>query len=217
MFELNNITDLTKYGPASEKEILAIEDMMNLKLPAEFRTFLKYTNGLSTAGGVLIYGTEEIIERNETWEVNEYAKGYVAIGDDGGGTVFLMELDIAGSTVFAVGCGDMNPQNASIIAVDFNSWINSGCFSKSEEEELGNPIVTCNIVLTASPNGGLKDLVEIKNVLHIKIAAFDLLKCSKNLPCELVKDYPYDQAIKLIESLGAIGQTLKVVPLSKKE
>jgi len=164
----------------------------------------------------LIYGTEEIIERNETWEVNEYAKGYVAIGDDGGGTVFLMELDIAG-TVFAVGCGDMNPQNASIIAVDFKSWIDSGCFSKSEEEELGEPIVTCNIVLTASPNGGLKDLVEIKNVLHIKIAAFDLLKCSKNLPCELVKDYPYDKAIKLIESLGAIGQTLKVVPLSKKE
>ncbi|WP_285398246.1 SMI1/KNR4 family protein [Lysinibacillus sp. fls2-241-R2A-57] len=217
MFDLTNSKDLNKYAAASEKEILAIEDMINFKLPAEYRTFLKYTNALSSASGVLIYGTEEIIERNETWEVNEYAKGYLAIGDDGGGTVFLMALNTEESRVFAVGSGDMNPQNATIIAADFTRWIDSGCVSETEDEELGDPIDTCNILLTASPNGGLKDLVKIKNVLHIKISASDLLKCSKNLPCELVKDYPYIQAIKLIESMGEIGQALTVVPLTIKE
>ncbi|KOS60592.1 SMI1 / KNR4 family protein [Lysinibacillus sp. FJAT-14222] len=131
MFNLTRITDLIKNAPASENEILSLEDMMNIKLPTTYRTLLKYTNGLSIAGGVLIYGTEDIIERNETWEVNEYAKGYLAIGDDGGGNVFLMELDTEESRIFAVDCGDMNPQNASIIAVDFNSWIDSGCVSES--------------------------------------------------------------------------------------
>ncbi|MDM5249101.1 SMI1/KNR4 family protein [Lysinibacillus sp. G4S2] len=217
MFDLTNSKDLNKYAAASEKEILAIEDMINFNLPAEYRIFLKYTNGLSSASGVLIYGTEEIIERNETWEVNEYAKGYLAIGDDGGGTVFLMALNAEESKVFSVGSGDMNPQNATIIAADFTRWIDSGCVSETEDEELGDPIDTCNILLTASPNGGLKDLVKIKNVLHIKISASDLLKCSKNLPCELVKDYPYIQAIKLIESMGEIGQALTVVPLTIKE
>jgi len=217
MFDLTNSKDLNKYAAASEKEILAIEDMINFQLPAEYRTVLKYTNGLSSASGVLIYGTEEIIERNETWEVNEYAKGYLAIGDDGGGIVFLMALNTEESKVFSVGSGDMNPQNATIIAADFTSWIDSGCVNESEEKELGDPIDACNILLTASPNGGLKDLVKIKNVLHIKISASDLLKCSKNLPCELVKDYPYFQAIKLIESMGEIGQALTVVPLTIKE
>lgn len=164
---------------------------------------------------MLIYGTEDLIERNETWEVNEYAKGYVAIGDDGGGNVFLMELNVEESKIFVLDCGDMNPQNATIIATDFNSWIDSGCVSKFEEVELDDPIETCSIVLTASPIGGLKDLVNIKNVLHLKISTFDLLKCSKTLPCELVNEYPYYQAKRQIESLGEIGEVLKVVPFKK--
>nr|WP_241774625.1 MULTISPECIES: hypothetical protein [Lysinibacillus] len=78
--------------------------------------------------------------------------------------------------------------------------------SQSVEEELSNSIDTCNILLTALPTGGLKDLVKIKNVLDIKISASDLLKCSKNLPCEIGKEYPYDQAIKLIESMGKLDK-----------
>ena len=192
MFHLNNISDLIKNAPASEKEIGRLEEKMNIRLPAPYRSLLKNTNGCSNAGGVLIYGTEDLLERNETWEVNEYAKGYVAIGDDGGGNVFLMELNAEESKIFVLDCGDMNPQNATIIALDFHSWIGSGC--ASEIEELDDSIETCSIVLTASPIGGLKDLVKIKNVLHLKISALDILKCSKTIPCELVNEYPYYKA-----------------------
>lgn len=86
------------------------------------------------------------------------------------------------------------------------------CGCVSELEELDDSIESCNIVLTASPIGGLKDLVKIKNVLHLKISAFDLLKYSKTISCELVKEYPYYKAIRQIKSLGEIGQVLKVVP-----
>jgi hypothetical protein len=42
----------------------------------------------------LDYGTDELVERNQTWEVDEHAKGYVTIGDNSGGKVFLMKIDI---------------------------------------------------------------------------------------------------------------------------
>jgi len=49
----------------------------------------------------------------------------------------------------------------------------------------------------------------------LKISALDILKCSKTIPCELVNEYPYYKAIRQIESLGEIGQVLKVVPFKK--
>ncbi|WP_338651466.1 SMI1/KNR4 family protein [Lysinibacillus sp. Y5S-8] len=84
-------------------------------------------NGLSFTNGVLIYGTVELLERNETWEVAEYAKGYIAIGDDGGGMVFLMNRQGEDGHVFAVDCGDMNPQHATLITSDLNKWLQDGC------------------------------------------------------------------------------------------
>ena len=61
---------------------------MKVELPNVHKDLLKYTNGFSIGGGLIIYGTDDIIERNETWEVTEYVNGYVAIGDDGSGNVF---------------------------------------------------------------------------------------------------------------------------------
>ena len=65
-----------------------IENKLNCQLPSAYILVLKESNGLSFTNGVFIYGTEEIVERNETWEVAEYAKGYIAIGDDSGGMIF---------------------------------------------------------------------------------------------------------------------------------
>jgi len=103
LFYLNNIAELIKNVPASENEIGSLEDKMTIRLPIAYRNLLKNTNGFSIGGGVLIYGTEDLIERNETWEVNEYAKGNVAIGDDGGGNVFLMGLNVEESKIIRRG------------------------------------------------------------------------------------------------------------------
>ncbi|MED3183870.1 hypothetical protein [Bacillus thuringiensis] len=69
-------------------------------------------------GGV--QGTDDIVERNETWEVTEYANGYVAIGDDGSGNVFLMWQGADVREVRAVDSGDMNPNHATVVTLDFN-------------------------------------------------------------------------------------------------
>ncbi len=81
MINLSNVSGLIKNKPANDIEIQEIEDVMKVKLSNVHKDLLKYTNGFSIGGGLIIYGTDDIIERNETWEVVEYANGYVAIGD----------------------------------------------------------------------------------------------------------------------------------------
>lgn len=46
--------------------------------------------GVALPDGTVIYAPEEIGERNETYQVAEYAPGWVLIGDDGGGRGYLV-------------------------------------------------------------------------------------------------------------------------------
>jgi len=45
---------------------------------------------LNEETGVKLYSQTEIKERNETFEIQEYLKGFILIGDDSGGLGFLM-------------------------------------------------------------------------------------------------------------------------------
>jgi hypothetical protein len=107
-------------------------DLMNLdhsfgkRLPEEFREFLKRSDGLSLGGGLLIYGSAELKERNETWEVEDYAPGYIAIGDDGGGNVFLMKLNQDDSAIYTVESGVMDPEFAEMVSESLNAWVAGG-------------------------------------------------------------------------------------------
>ena len=210
------VSDLIKNTPASLSEIQESEDILQAKLPNVYKDLLRNTNGFSIGGEVAIYGTEDIVERNETWEVDEYARGYVAIGDDGGGNVFLMFQNEKETEVLIVDSGDMDPSHATVITSDFIEWVNSGCIIReSEQKTISEPPDTCNIVLAKPLDGGLKDLIKIKNILGIEISTADLLKGSKNPPYLLMERFPYGKAKKLIEKLGPIGTVLRLEPIVK--
>ncbi|MCY8579351.1 SMI1/KNR4 family protein [Bacillus haynesii] len=216
MIDLSMVSDLIKNIPASESEIQESEDILQAKLPNVYKDLLRNTNGFSIGGEVAIYGTEDIVERNETWEVDEYARGYVAIGDDGGGNVFLMFQNEKETEVLIVDSGDMDPSHATVITSDFIEWVNSGCIIReSEQKTISEPPDTCNIVLAKPLDGGLKDLIKIKNILGIEISTADLLKGSKNPPYLLMERFPYGKAKKLIEKLGPIGTVLRLEPIVK--
>ncbi|MDM5427184.1 SMI1/KNR4 family protein [Bacillus mycoides] len=215
MINLSSVSGLIKNNPANEIEIQEIEDVMKVELPNIYKGLLKYTNGFSIGGGLTIYGTEDIIERNETWEVTEYANGYISIGDDGSGNVFLMSQGADVQEVRAVDSGDMNPNHATVVTLDFSEWVNTGCLNRKIQEIKEEIPDTCNIVLIEIPNGGLKDLVKIKSVLALDISTGELLKGSKNLPFTLVKGAPYGKAKKLIEKLGPVGLALNAIPMDK--
>ncbi|MEB2356685.1 SMI1/KNR4 family protein [Bacillus pumilus] len=114
--------------PASDKHIKEAESQLNMLLPHTLKTLLRQTNGCSVGGDVLLYGTEDIVERNATWEVHHYANGYVAIGDDGGGQVFLMRLaEDEEKKVWLVDAGVMDPQHAELVTEDLLEWVSGGC------------------------------------------------------------------------------------------
>ncbi|KFN15879.1 SMI1-KNR4 cell-wall family protein [Bacillus pseudomycoides] len=89
MINLSKVPSLIKKTAASDIAIQEVEDRMKVKFPNVYKGLLRCTNGFSIGSGLVIYGTEHIVERNEVWEVDEYAIGYISIGDDGGGNVFL--------------------------------------------------------------------------------------------------------------------------------
>lgn len=113
--------------PASDKHIKEAESQLNMLLPHTLKTLLRQTNGCSIGGDVLLYGTEDIAERNATWEIHQYASGYVAIGDDGGGQVFLMRLVDDEKKVWIVDAGVMAPQHAELVTEDLLEWVSGGC------------------------------------------------------------------------------------------
>lgn len=113
--------------PASDKHIKEAESQLNMVLPDAYKNLLKQTNGCSVGGDVLLYGTEDITERNATWEVQQYASGYVAIGDDGGGQVLLMRLVEDEKKVWIVDAGVMDPQHAESMTGNLLKWVSEGC------------------------------------------------------------------------------------------
>lgn len=216
MINLSKVSYLIKNTVASDIEIQEAENLLP-KLPNVYKDLLKYTNGFSLGGGLVIYGTEDIVERNETWEVDEYARGFIAIGDDGGGNVFLMLQDTDEKKVLVIDSGDMNPSHANLVTSNFTKWVNSGCLNEIDQKTNIEIPDTCNILLVKTPNAGLKDLIKIKNVLGVEISTADLLKASKNPPFILVERFPYGKAKKLIEKLGLTGTVLSIEPIRKND
>ncbi|MEK5298977.1 SMI1/KNR4 family protein [Bacillus sp. FSL R5-0659] len=128
MLNLPQIPNLHVNKPASDIHIKEAESQLNMQLPHAYKELLKQTNGCSVGGDVLLYGTEDMVERNATWEIQQYASGYAAIGDDGGGRVLLMRQAEEETKVWIVDAGVMDPQHAELVAEDLLSWVNEGCF-----------------------------------------------------------------------------------------
>ncbi len=127
MIRLENIKGIEKNEGANDTEIRETEKELKFKIPGELEEVLRESNGFSCDSGVLVYGTSEIAERNMNYEVEEYAPGYLAIGDDGGDYVFLISQEEGEKKILAVDCGDMNPEDSEIVSHSLKEWIESGC------------------------------------------------------------------------------------------
>lgn len=88
-------------------------------------TLWEVADGLMTDAGVTVYSTGCIGERNSTYEVAQYAPGFLLIGDNGGGRGFLLRTDDSGSAVFSSDLGDLAPEDLEVESADFASWIES--------------------------------------------------------------------------------------------
>lgn len=114
--------------PATEEQLRAVEARLGRPLPAVFRDILKVSDGIPTAGEVVLYETASLFERNEEWaRVSERAPGFVAIGDDGGGRVLLMRAEPRATAVELCDIVALDDPSARIhITDDLRSWLERG-------------------------------------------------------------------------------------------
>ncbi|MBU3107990.1 SMI1/KNR4 family protein [Clostridium gasigenes] len=217
MIDIINNPDFTLYEPATKEAIIKVEEEFGFKLPNEYKKFLFVTNGLSTNESISIFGTGDIIERNRTYEVQEYADGYVAIGRSGGDDFLLMSSEENTKVVLRVDCGGINPIYSHPFAEDFIEWVNNGAIDPydldeddEEEQELGR------LILIEPPKNGSSDLRIIEKAFDIQYLAFEILKGYKNVPFVLTEDVVIDEALEKIKSLGELGKLLKVEKIMNK-
>lgn len=134
--ELSQLGSCEFYPPAENSTIRDAEKWMNTTFPKALKQLWKKSDGLYTDEGVLIYGAEQIAERNQTWETDLYAEGYVAIGDDSGGRVLIMLAEAGAKDVWIVDGGSMSPDDGMHVTDHFIRWVNQGLeLGESEEDE----------------------------------------------------------------------------------
>ena len=93
----------------------------------EYRSYIEETETSRSVGDcVVLYGKHDITERNTTYEVQVYLPGWVAIGDDSGGSAILIRLD-GSDGVYRCGHGALGSVDPELIADSFANWLADGC------------------------------------------------------------------------------------------
>lgn len=95
------------------------------------------TPGVLLPNGVVVYGPLDLLERNETYEVNEYQPDWVLIGDDSGGCGLFMRRgggDRASVYRLDLGAGDSDIDSPGVgewMTDDLLGWLAAGAGSPS--------------------------------------------------------------------------------------
>lgn len=180
-------------------KILEIEKEYGFILPKQYKKFLMENDGVSFDGGLILYSIEELKQMNDDMEIQKYQENCIAIGDDGGGLVFLMKQDLVATEVFCVDMADYDINEPYCKYDDFEKWYKKGCIISKKENEYSQE---GDIYLIKLPENGMKDLIKIKKVFNLDISTAQLLLLSKQIPCKLIGEITYAKALKLMEEVG---------------
>ena len=81
--------------PVTEDDIQAVEQQFGCTFPDDYRAFLRITNGVEGPIGrcsyIALWTLQELIERNDGYQVATYAPGLVLFGGDGGGEAYSFD------------------------------------------------------------------------------------------------------------------------------
>jgi hypothetical protein len=102
-----------------------LEVSLGRKLPDYYKKLLLEINGFILENGITIYSSKDLYERNQTFEVDEYAPGYLLIGDDSGGLAILINME--NYALYIVDQGIMDPDEMEKISNSLEEWIDGVC------------------------------------------------------------------------------------------
>ena len=149
---------------------------MGRVMPIVYRDWMKYHfEGKMCDNGLKIYGSQELVERNETFECDKYLQSYFIIGDDSGDTLYLMNQDRDAKTVYASDVGDMNAENLVAVSHDFSEWVEM----MDTKEENDNDEKDYYAVFIKRIPDDIAEIIRIKNCLQPDLSTGRILRMLK--------------------------------------
>lgn len=113
--------------PASNDVIDSFEKTSNMILPAEYKIFLKLTNGgegfIGANSYLILWPVEELIELNKSYKIDDYAPGLFIFGSNGGGEAYAFDTRMGIMDVVQVPFVGMDMALTQKIATSFDKFI----------------------------------------------------------------------------------------------
>ena len=109
-----------------ENRIKKIETELGVTFPNDYIEFLSYSNGAEGSIGenyLILWSIEDIIELNEAYGVNEFVKGLVLFGTDGGETAYAFDTRTNDTQIVAVPFIGMDLEEVKTCSNTFNGFL----------------------------------------------------------------------------------------------
>lgn len=167
---------------------------MGIVVPDIYMKFLNENKQRIFDDGIL-YDYEEILERYDTLEFEEYANNLIPIGNDNGDYELVMRAD-KGEKQFGIidqgALGSVEPE----LWKDFDEWYSTGAdFDFFPSVNISAPIAIASVFIKSLPEDDrVKVLMKIKKAFVLDMPISELLKLANNLPCVITDKYSRAQA-----------------------
>lgn len=200
---------LHSHRPATAMAIERVSAALTARLPPSYVQFLETTDGLHTDLGVVLYSTEDLVERNQTFEVHRYLPRYVAVGDDSGDRLLVMDRDTP--RVYLVDQGSLAEQSLSLLAPELASWVEAGCVLELDEDDQAlDGSRRVDVVMVAAPaNNGVLQL--IRRELNLAVGLVELKAMIQHLPVTLLNGVPYGKYRIRCRRINQVGECLALM------
>ncbi len=213
----------TYHSPASEGDIVKASDALAVyfgkcSLPVELINVWREHNGFS-GENFDFYSTDTIAERNQAFEVAEFCPGFLAVANDSGSRVALLQQTKANAQAISanvclnsIGCMRLDAMEQTNL--DLERWIDARCpFEMGIKPEVS---ATERVVLRLDciPDSGIKGLMEIKKLLGMEIPVHELRSIPNRIPFDLCTT-TYIKALRFAAQINAGGKNCVTIWLEK--
>ncbi len=112
--------------PSDAVAIRQFETESGFRLPDDYESFLRQTNGGQGFVGnayLILWRMEELLEMNKAYQVADYAPGLFLFGSDGGGEAFAFDTRSDTKPIVSVPFVGMELKLARPVAPDFKMFL----------------------------------------------------------------------------------------------
>ncbi len=200
----------------SENEERGLSEYYKNEIPLSYLDFLRYTNGyLFDTSSTLLYSSYEIVERNITSEVNIYLPEYIAIGDQDGDKIILMNKRSTAKKVYIADSSSISMENFQFCEkYDDLSLFVEFCKEPSIVSDDIDSEALYDVILN-SPITEKRIILELKNIFSYTGTVGILLKNCQNPPFVMKHRINYGLAKKLINQNSEFSKYLIIKKVTK--